>query len=741
MAQRLLTKIGFFEHQEGTGAVRVFKFRPNPSEEAGFGKLFGIAECSSKRGEAALETLEDVLSEYYSPAVRGRWTQGRTISTESLFEELLHETNEEWNRRQIIPPDEKIQIIVGLQKDNMLFIAGHGSLRALLFRERDGGHLQHFDLLRLKEGSGGDEGGIFSHVISGELLPGDSVVLLSEKFLDKLTLREVEKALMLNPNGGSAILEEELVAQEVKMPIAALILRRQAEEEAQGRLRQAVSPHSSVASLRQTERSTEKVLAPQTLPSVKEFLSSLTLGGGGKKQKGGFIKRAERPFTGRIKKIFRNILKIIIFILGSVAAGLSFIFTMATNWRGKRTKVIGELKMSSKLTAENTISSFNVLPRKSKTILLSGLVLLFIFTQSAMLITRRNYRAERELAWKSLYDDISAKRDEIESSLVYGDEPHARTLFADAERSMNALENDSKKHEEDIKKLRELLDQTSMRLYHVAVIENTNEIANIDENINAASLLLGKDGLLAAGAGGAVKIKLAEKATETLSAPPLSSPGVIFSISENGSVLALAGASAAALSDGAWEVSALNKTKMISADEAAIYGEGLYILDSQGDNIWRYRKSEEGYGSETGWLRESQELQSVASFAIDSSMYMLERNGIIRRFYRGREEEFRADPVEPAFGGLGAKTASAKDMPEPAKGKIRTSSGSNFIYVLDPSGKRIIVWNKEGRLVAQYRSSRFDDLKDLAFDEKKKEIYVLNKNQVLVFLAVHLSKK
>ena len=61
--------------------------------------------------------------------------------------------------------------------------------------------------------------------------------------------------------------------------------------------------------------------------------------------------------------------------------------------------------------------------------------------------------------------------------------------------------------------------------------------------------------------------------------------------------------------------------------------------------------------------------------------------------------------------------------------------------MLDPSGKRIIVWGKDGRLVAQYVSPRFDDLKDLAFDEKKKEIYVLNKNQVLVFLAVHLNKK
>lgn len=741
MPPRLLTKFGSFEHNTEKGSVHIFKFRSTPAEESGFGRLFGMAENCGGRQEK-IKILEDILGEYYNPAMRGRWSRGRTLSIESLFEEMLHEANSEWIKSGYDPEDADIHAVIGLQKDEKLYIASHGRARALMFRERgDNGqtaNFQHFDILRIREEGPSEEKNFFNSMIDGDLLPGDAIVLLSDKFLEKLTLREVERGLILNPQSGAAMLQDMIEEQKSSDPVGAMIFRRMSEDDTSGRLKTIVTPHTSVESLRTTEKSTEKMLAPQALPNIKDFLSSITLNGQSRNQRQSFTRKNDKGLSRSLKKLLRGISKFIALIFSGIFSLLSFLFTFLTNWHGKRTKFVGELKLNSKETAERTVASFNVLPRKSKTILLAGLMLIFIFTQSAILITKRNYRAEREKAWNALYEDILAKRDEIESDLVYGNEEKAKTLLSDAETSFLALKNDSKKHEEEVKKIKALLDQTSMRVYHVVALEDPSILVSVDEKINADSLILIKNQLMVSGQSGIASISLSDKSSKNFPAPPLSSDKIAFA-DNNGSLVAISKDATAVFGPEGWAIVPLLKNKLIAPDEAAAYGENLYILDSAGDNIWKYGKTSEGYTGETGWLRESQELQSVSSFSIDSSMYLLESTGLIRKFFRGREQEFHAESIVPAFGS-GSKTASVENMPAP-KGKIRTSPDSNYLYVVDPAGKRIIVWKKDGKLAAQYYSPKFDGLRDVAFNEKKKELYILNKNTVMTVLGVHLDKK
>lgn len=742
MATRLFTKIGSFEYNAKNGSVHVFKFRSTPADESGFGKLFGMAESAGRDGEEKIKILEDIISEYYNPAMRLQWSRGRNLSTESLFEELLHEVNSEWIGKGYNPEDKDIQAVIGLQKDEKLYIAAHGAARALMFRERRDGdravNFQHFDILRIREEEPTPEKNFFNSMIDGDLQTGDAIVLLSGSFLEKLTLREVEKALLLNPQSGAALLQDLIEEQKSENGVGAVIFRRLAEEDAPGRQRIAVTPQTSVDTLRGTEKSTEKMLAPQTLPNVKEFLASITLNGQNKNPRQSFARRNERGFGRSIQKFLKGIFKIIFLLFSGIFSLASFLFAFSTNWHGRRTQLIGKWRMSSKAKAEHTVASFNTLPRKSKTILFAGLMLIFIFTQSAIYLTKKNYNAERERAWRALYEDILAKRDEIESYLVYGDEEKAKTLLTDAETSFIALKNDSKKHEEDTAKIKALLDQTSMRVYRVALLENPAALASIDEKISADSLLMVKGRLIASGRSGAVSLNPGDKSAKDFPAPPLSSDEIIFT--EDGeSVVAISRESSAVLGPEGWAIVPFTKNKLSDAVDAVAYGGNLYILDSEGDNIWKYGKTAEGYGGEASWLRENQELQSVSSFAIDGSMYLLEAAGIIRKFYRGREQEFHTDAIVPALGG-GSKTASTENMPV-RKGKIRTASGSDYLYVLDPAGKRVIVWKKDGRLAAQYISPRFDDLRDLAFNEKSKELYVLNGNTVMAVLAIHLDKK
>lgn len=748
MPQRLFTKVGSFEQSSGSHIVRIFRFRSTPADESNFGKLFGLGESSGDFGVTAISKIQNILGEYYNPASRSRWARGRTLSVESLFEELLHEANEDWAKH---PDDEteNIHVIIGVQKDNTLYLASHGSLRALLFREREGGYLQHFDLLRLKNGSSQSprsgipfaekEAELFSHVISGELLGGDAIVLLSQKFLEKMTLREVARALALNPQSGAAFLQNNLSEDASHAPLGALILQRSAEEVIPTRLKSSGGAQSSVETLRVTEAKTEQVLAPQILPSIREFLASITLQHPSPRRHSNFYRREDKKFSRAIRRLGRTITNVVGAIIGILKSILKFIFALTTDWHGQKGRILGKIKQTSKKIAEKIVASFNLLPRRSKNLLFVGLTLIFIFTQSAMFIARRNYATERERVWQELYNDLAAKREEIESSLIYGDEEHAQALLLEAERGFDVMIKDTKQHEEEVKKLKTLLEQTTFRVNHIILIENPHNLADLPPEVHAEFISLNKENILIASTGGGlIKIKFENKSVESLPAAPTPGGKLIFA-QDGTAILALSSDNASIFSQENWATKFIERKARASLDEAAAYGDRLYILDKENDNIWRYDEVEGGYGNETSWLRERYELQSIASFTVDNSLYLLDKSGIIRKFHRGREGEFRATPLVPAFGSAVKLIASSGG--EAKLGKIKTSSESNFLYILDPSGKRAVVYDKNGKLVAQYTSPKFDDLRDLTFDEKRKKLYLLNGSSVFTILAVHLDKK
>ncbi|MBI2099349.1 hypothetical protein HYT45_02980 [Candidatus Uhrbacteria bacterium] len=744
MTERILTKIGSFEQNAPKGVVKVFRFRATPGDEANFGKLFAIGEVEQEDGEKVLRSLEAALGEYYDQGARSRWSAGRSLSTESLFEEILHETNDEWAARPLAPL-KNVHIVVGVQKDNALFLASHGRMRALLFRERDGGYLQHFDLLRLREGEEGAEGGLFSHVISGELKAGDSIVVVSSHFLERLTLREVEKALIFTPQSGAALLETQINdssqngKDEPKRGLGAFILKR-IEDSVELHGRAFASPRGSINEMDRTERKTERVLAPQTFPGLREFLASLTIRSRAPRRQNGFYgARRANPFTKIIRPLLRGFIKIAAALKSIIISLLKFVFGLISN-RQNRLKIIGEVRQGAAGGMEKTVANFNLLPKRSKTMLIIGLTLLFVFTQSAMFAARRNYKAEQERAWRSLYDEVSAARDEIESILLYGDEEKARQLLSAAQINLELLMQNNRKHSEEIKNLSNLLEQTALRVRHITVLDSPSKLISLQGEGDVRQLLLFKGKLMAGSAGKTVLIDRETKKIEEIPSPPEFNDNAILA-AEDDAVIAVGADKVAILSAGNWEVKPFEKKQRSGLGDAALYGGRLYVLDQESDAVWKYNKTENGFNGESSWLREPYELRGVVSLSIDNALYMLDGRGTIRKFYRGREQEFRAAPLEPAFGAASGANASSENSAAAPPGKIRTTSGSKYLYLLDANGRRLVLYGKDGRLIAQYASPKFDDLRDMAFDESKKEIYLLNGTDIYAIAAAHMEQK
>ena len=117
--------------------------------------------------------------------------------------------------------------------------------------------------------------------------------------------------------------------------------------------------------------------------------------------------------------------------------------------------------------------------------------------------------------------------------------------------------------------------------------------------------------------------------------------------------------------------------------------------------------------------------QAAGPISVDGSIWALQQNNLINKYYAGRLQ----------------KTFEIKVFPfceEPIK--IWTSNILPYLYVLEPKQKRIIILDKpytnelvkgkQAQIVKQYQSEKFDNLKDFAISQNGKAIYLLNGTKV-----------
>lgn len=147
------------------------------------------------------------------------------------------------------------------------------------------------------------------------------------------------------------------------------------------------------------------------------------------------------------------------------------------------------------------------------------------------------------------------------------------------------------------------------------------------------------------------------------------------------------------------------------------YGGNLYLLDKGKNQIWKYIKTESGFSDKRNYLNRDvrPDFQKVVSFAIDGVIWVLYQDGEVLKFLQGRPEIF-------SLSGL--------DTPFSQPLAIFTSDETKNLYILDPAGKRIVVFEKSGSYLAQYLSEELGNAQDLVVDEEEKKIFVLSSNKI-----------
>ncbi len=150
----------------------------------------------------------------------------------------------------------------------------------------------------------------------------------------------------------------------------------------------------------------------------------------------------------------------------------------------------------------------------------------------------------------------------------------------------------------------------------------------------------------------------------------------------------------------------------------AVFGLNLYFLDGENGEIIKYQAPiSEGKDNHQLWLKNEapprNKVTGAKSMSIDDSVWVLNENNAISRYYKGSLEETITLDLFPAL----------KDV-------SKISAKANLLYLLEPVQERIIVLTKKGEVLKQFQSEKFNNLLDFAVSEDQKTIWLLNGSKV-----------
>lgn len=142
----------------------------------------------------------------------------------------------------------------------------------------------------------------------------------------------------------------------------------------------------------------------------------------------------------------------------------------------------------------------------------------------------------------------------------------------------------------------------------------------------------------------------------------------------------------------------------------------LYVLDEANDQVYRFPRAEGGFGEPISWLKDSIALEENALMAVSENIFLATGNNSVQMFFRGRYVKNLESPNTPLIVT-----------------SLFTRPNLTNIYALDTENKRIVVWNQEGAIIAQYFSEKLSSARSINVNEKTNEILVTTSDTLLAF--------
>ncbi|MEI7926234.1 MAG: hypothetical protein WCI61_08630 [Chloroflexota bacterium] len=147
-----------------------------------------------------------------------------------------------------------------------------------------------------------------------------------------------------------------------------------------------------------------------------------------------------------------------------------------------------------------------------------------------------------------------------------------------------------------------------------------------------------------------------------------------------------------------------------SAVAISVYLKNLYVLDPAGGEVWRYLTASDGYDSERTGMLGGADIGTATGMVVDADVFVVDQ-GRLRRFRGGKETTAMLDGI---------------DQPPKAPVALVEDTQRGLLFLADRGNKRIVVGDREGKFVKQYRHPSLADLRGLAISADGSRLFVMS---------------
>jgi hypothetical protein len=154
------------------------------------------------------------------------------------------------------------------------------------------------------------------------------------------------------------------------------------------------------------------------------------------------------------------------------------------------------------------------------------------------------------------------------------------------------------------------------------------------------------------------------------------------------------------------------------------FDSNLYLLDSMGNQVLRYRAGQYADGPDRWIAQADTDLRTAIDIGIDGSIYILHNNGKLDKYYGGERVPSAVTRVPRPLSGGNAL-------------HLEVQEDTEYIYIADASERRIVQVDREGVFVRQLQPSLgqedlFRQLAGLYVDEMGAKLYYVAANALYI---------
>ncbi len=761
-----LAQINLTPSKHSPTTSELYIAQPDTIKETLAGKIFVLVEIDNNL-QASLKIInfliDRLVQNYYQNdkiILRERIT---TVTPEHIFEMALAKTNT--NFREFLEAEklsinlDAINIIAGVIHNQTLYFTNTGKNKVLLIYKAkeagsrkpsgdgDSGKSQYRITDLAAEQPGNEEGvntpkKLFANVVSGQIPSKGYVLVANEALPEYLSNQQlIDIVTTLPPQGAVEQIKTVLEKINSYVPFLGILIKRTSlERAAEPKLAAPINTQDSITELNATEDNTETLLSPSGLINLKKWFSFASFSGSkdkktGRENKSIILKEkmyGKRKSLIPIKGLLSGAKSIFLWLINIAY----IIIKTAANWR-QAGESFGKLPTIFYLKLRRVFRFLTGMSNFRRILLLTSLVLLAVLFANIAINRQRQNNQAIEDQYRELADEIQRKQNQAEASLLYSNEAGAQKLFEEITALMEQLPQATDEQKEQYntfkKKLEEQLEITR-RVVRIDDAVELADLANLNGNAQPDNIILSPQGgkLYAADSrdksiyvldtdnNAVTTVTDVSLDIQTLWYPTFADEENIYYFNQQSIIsLSTKDETMTGLS-----INLLGKSEQISG--AATYSGRLYLLDREDDQIYRFNRSGNAFSSPYAWVQGDADFNNAQGLAIDGYVYVLLADGQILKYLRGEPQDFRLE--------------AAVQPPLSATTKIQVSQDQKYIYILEPSEKRLILFDKTGQYIEQYKADKFDNLKDFYVDEPGKTMYFLNGTKIYSAPATFLEE-